>query len=220
MTNNRPIEIIIADDHELIREGFAVMFAKAPQIKILAEAKTGTELVKLTRRLQPEVVVTDIKMPGMDGVEAAMQIKKEFPHIGIVALTTFDETELIYEMRDAGAVAYVLKDSDKEEMIAAIKAASNDETYFCHTIQARLNKLRLKPSGHFKAPQRPLLNLKELQILRLVCEEYINTDIAKKLKMGKRTVEDYRRKLLEKTNSKNTAGLVKFAIKNKLFREE
>ncbi len=220
MTSYRPIEIIIADDHQLIRDGFNVMFSRITEINIIAEAKNGAELVEFTRRLKPDVVVTDVKMPVMDGVEATRKIKKEFPGIGIVALSTFDEAELIYEMCEAGAGVYILKDCSKDEMITAIQAAHNNQNYFCRTIQAKLKKLHAHSVDPANLPRRMELNVKELQILRLVCDEMKSADIAKKLRIGIRTVEDYRGRLIEKTNSKNVAGLVKYAIKNKLFKNE
>ena len=220
MTSSYEIDIIIADDHELIREGFHVMFAKTSGIKIIGEATNGEELVKLTRRLRPQVVVTDIKMPKMDGVEATKQIKNEFPEIGIVALTMFGDEDLIYDMCDAGAKAYVLKDAHKNEILAAIKSVHRDESYYCRTIQKKVDKLKSAKNNRLEMPQRIQFAPREKEIITMICEEYTNIKIASKTGLSKRTIEDYRTKILIKTNSKNTAGLVKYAIKYKLFKND
>lgn len=118
------INIVLADDHELIRDGFGVLIKKMPDIKLIGEAKNGKELLEVVRELKPDVVVTDIKMPEMDGIEATKLLTKEFPEIGIIALSMFDEKNLIAEMFEAGAKGFLLKNAQKDEIIEAIKAVN------------------------------------------------------------------------------------------------
>lgn len=214
-----PIDIILADDHEIFRDGFAVMLTKIPEINLLGEASNGEELIKLMRTLKPEVIVTDIKMPKMDGIEATKRLKKEFPSVGIIALSMFDEENLIVDMLEAGAKGYLLKNAHKTEIIAAIKSVYKDEPYYCretsHKLAQMIAKSRFNP---YKKRAKIEFSEKEIAIINLICGEYSNKEIADKLILSKRTVEGYREKILEKIDGKNTAGIVVYAIKNNIYK--
>ena len=121
MKTANPIRIILADDHEIFRDGFKAMLKKQPSVELIGEASDGEELVEVTRQLNPDVVVTDIKMPRMDGLQATRILSKEFPQIGIIALSMIDEENLIIDMMEAGAKGYLLKNAHKNEIIEAIK---------------------------------------------------------------------------------------------------
>jgi DNA-binding NarL/FixJ family response regulator len=125
------IKVIIADDHEIFRDGLRLMLQKQPEIDLLAEAEDGKELIEHIKLLKPDVVITDIKMPRMDGAAAAKHIAEHYPTIGIIALTMFDEDDLIVDMLEAGAKGYLLKNADKHEMVEAIKSVYNNEPYYC-----------------------------------------------------------------------------------------
>src|SRR5690348_4606233 len=131
MKITNPIRIILADDHEIFRDGFKAMIRKQPSVDLIGEASNGEELVEITRRLKPDVVVTDIKMPRMDGLQATKILCAEFPQMGIVALSMIDEENLIIDMMEAGAKGYLLKNAHKDEIIEAIKAVHNDQIYYC-----------------------------------------------------------------------------------------
>lgn len=212
------IDIILADDHEIFRDGFAVMMKKIPEINLVGEAANGEELIKLSRLLKPEVVVTDIKMPKMDGIEATKQLKKEFPSIGIIALSMFDEENLIVEMLEAGAKGYLLKNAHKDEIIAAVKSVYKDEPYYCRDTTHKLAQMIAKSNFH-PYKKRPVIEFteKEVGIIKLICEELSNKEIGERMALSKRTVEGYREKILEKIDAKNSVGIVVYAIKNKIF---
>ncbi len=214
-----PIDIILADDHEIFRDGFAVMLKKIPEINLVGEASNGEELIKLMRTLKPEVIVTDIKMPKMDGIEATKRLKKEFPSVGIIALSMFDEENLIVDMLEAGAKGYLLKNAHKTEIIAAIKSVYNDEPYYCRETSHKLAQM-IANSRFDPYKKRPKIEFsdKEIIIINLICGEYSNKEIADKLNLSKRTVEGYREKILEKIEGKNTAGIVVYAIKNNIYK--
>jgi len=219
MMKTKQIKIILADDHEIFRDGFKSMLRKQPSIEMIGEAANGDELVKLTRQLLPDVVVTDIKMPKMDGLEAAKIIAREFPRIGIIALSMIDEETLIIDMLEAGAKGYLLKNAHKTEIIEAIKAVKDHHVYYCDGTSAKLTKMIAKSDKipfNRKAP-KPELSQKEIDVIQLVCEEMTNKEIADRLNLSIRTIEGYRDRILEKIGAKNSAGIVVFAIRNKIY---
>ena len=218
MTAYMPIDIILADDHEIFRDGFAVMLNKIPEINLIGEAANGDELIKLARELKPDVIVTDIKMPVMDGIEATKQIKKEFPGLGIIALSMFDEEELIVDMLEAGAKGYLLKNAYKEEIIAAVKSVNKDEPYYCRNTTNKLAQMIARSNFNpYKTVTRPEFSERETAIIRLICREFSNKEIAEELSLSKRTVEGYRENILQKIDAKNSVGIVVYAIKHKIF---
>ena len=218
MTAYIPIDIILADDHEIFRDGFAIMISKIPEIRLIGEASNGEELIKLTRELRPDVVVTDIKMPKMDGIEATKRLKKEFPELGIISLSLFDEEDLIVEMLEAGAKGYLLKSAHKEEIIAAVKSVNKDEPYYCRDTTNKLAQMIAKSNFNpYKNIARPEFSEREIAIIRMICREFSNKQIAEELSLSKRTVEGYRETILQKIEAKNSVGIVVYAIKHKIF---
>jgi len=218
MTAYIPIDIILADDHEIFRDGFAIMINKIPEIRLIGEASNGEELIKLTRELRPDVVVTDIKMPKMDGIEATKRLKKEFPELGIISLSLFDEEDLIVEMLEAGAKGYLLKSAHKEEIIAAVKSVNKDEPYYCRDTTNKLAQMIAKSNFNpYKNIARPEFSEREIAIIRMICREFSNKQIAEELSLSKRTVEGYRETILQKIEAKNSVGIVVYAIKHKIF---
>lgn len=214
-----PITIVIADDHEIFRDGFRTMLKKYPEIKMIGEAENGKELIGIAEKLKPDVILTDIKMPKMDGIEATKQLIKMIPEVGIIALSMFDEDNLIIDMLEAGAKGYLLKNTNKDEIIEAIKIVNNDQTYYCKHTSAKLVQMIAKSKFNpYKKMPKPQFSDKEIEIIKLICEQYANKEIASLLELSVRTIEGYREKIQEKTNSKNSAGIVIFAIKNNLYQ--
>jgi DNA-binding NarL/FixJ family response regulator len=212
------IKVVIADDHEIFRDGLRMMLQKQPEIELLAEAEDGKELIEHVRHLQPDVVVTDIKMPRMDGTAAARHISEHYPSIGIIALTMFDEEDLIIDMLEAGAKGYLLKNADKHEMVNAIKAVYNGEPYYCQHTSHRLAQMiaRSKFSPYTQIV-KPVFNEREKEMIAYICDGLTNKEIAAKVFLSVRTVEGLRMKIIEKMNVKNTAGIIIYAIKNDLY---
>ena len=218
MLKTAPIRIILADDHEIFRDGFRVMIKKQPSVQLIGEAADGEELIDLTRRLQPDVVITDIKMPKKDGIEATKIMAREWPSLGIIALSMFDEENLIVEMLEAGARGYLLKNAHKEEIIEAIKTVNLNQPYYCNDTSAKLAQMiarsRFKTAAKSK---RPDFSDKEFAVIRLICQEMSNKEIAQQLHLSIRTIEGYRDRIQEKIGAKNAAGIVVYAIKNNIF---
>ena len=212
------INVIMADDHEIFRDGFRLMLSKSPFIKLLAEAENGRELVKLTEALKPDVVITDIKMPVIDGIEAARIIREKFPHIGIIGLSMFDEEDLILEMLDAGALGYLIKNADKDEVADAIKTVYKGEHYYCRTTSHKLAHMIARSKSHNMGKREKVeFTDKEIEVIQLICKELTNKEIADQLFLSVRTVEGYRQRILERMLVKNTVGLVVYAINHGLF---
>lgn len=215
---NTPIDIILADDHEIFRDGFAILVNKIPDINLIGEACNGRELLKLARELKPDIIVTDIKMPVMNGIDATIQLKKEFPEIGIIALSMFDDEHLIVDMLEAGAKGYILKNAGKDEIIDAVKSVHKNEPYYCTETNSKLTRMIANSSFNpYKKTCKPQLTEKEIAIVKLICMEKSNKEIASALNLSIRTVEGHREKILEKIHAKNSVGLVVYAIKNKIF---
>ena len=215
-----PIRIVLADDHEIFRDGFRVMLKKQTSVELVGDAGNGQELIQLVSELQPDVVVTDIKMPVMDGVQATKIITKQFPDIGIISLSMFDEENLIIDMLESGAKGYLLKNAHKDEIIAAVEAVYNKQTYDCNHTSKKLTKLiaesAFNPYQRLKRP--PEFSERELVVIRFICQELSNKEIAAQLNLSVRTIEGYREKIQEKINAKNTAGIVVYAIKNRIYQ--
>jgi Response regulator containing a CheY-like receiver domain and an HTH DNA-binding domain len=209
------IRIIIADDHEMVRDGLRVMIGKIRELEIIGEALNGEQLVQLTRRLAPDVILTDVRMPGMSGLEAAKIIKKEFPHIGIVALSSYDEEDLIMDMMNAGAKGYLLKNASNRELTEAVKAVYRDDFYYCS--QAKIKMAAGKAHLLNKNREENKFTDRELQVIRMICEEKTSKEIGSTLGLQSRTIERYRDAIMEKMEVKNLAGVVMYAIKNNLY---
>lgn len=212
------IKVVIADDHEIYRDGFRSLLQNNDEIELVAEAGNGVSLLEITKMNNPDVVLTDIKMPVMDGIEATRKLNEEFPHIPIIALTMFDEDHYIFDMLSAGARGYVLKDAHKSEILNAIKTVNKNQSYFCKATHLKIgrliaNKLFDPKNNKIMMP----LSDREKQILRLVCAQKSNKEISKVLKISVRTVEGFRTILLEKTQSQNMAGLVVFAMRYGIY---
>jgi DNA-binding NarL/FixJ family response regulator len=213
------ISVVMADDHEIFRDGFRAMLNKYPGIHLVGEAENGKELITIVEKLKPDVVLTDIKMPVMDGIEATKQLVKMNPDINIVALSMFDEDTLIMEMLEAGAKGYLLKNAHKDEIIEAILHVSEGDTFYCKHTSEKLIRLIAKSSFNpFKKISRPQFSERETQIIKLICEQYANKEIAAMLNLSVRTIEGYREKIQEKAKARNTAGIVIFAIKNQIHK--
>lgn len=218
MNNNcSPIRIIIADDHPVTLSGFKRML-EGPEFEVIGEASNGEELLQLSKDLKPDIIVTDIKMPLMDGLEATKQIIKELPNVGIIALSMFDEYSLIMDMTDAGAKGYLLKNVARDEIIAAVYSVYNGEIYYCKETTARMVKMLSRED--YNALQEDALSKFseiEIDIIKLLRHGSSNKEIARDLSIRSRRVEWHRVQIMKKLNAKNLAGIVLFAVKNNIF---
>lgn len=212
------IKVIIADDHEIFRDGLRVMLQKQPDITLVAEAADGRELIEQVKKQLPDIVISDVKMPRMDGAAATRHLVEHYPHIGIIALTMFDEEDLIIDMLEAGAKGYLLKNADKQEIVEAVKSVYNQEPYYCRHTSNKLAQMVAKSKFNpYKQKSRPEFNERELEIITDICNGLTSKQIAEKIFLSVRTVEGLRLKIMEKMGVKNTAGIIIYAIKHHLF---
>ena len=215
---NEKIRLVIADDHEIFRDGLKLLLRKIKDIEIVAEAKDGMELLVLAKKYQPHVILTDIKMPHLDGVAATKQIMDILPGISIIALSMFDEESLILDMMEVGAKGYLLKNADKKEIIEAIRTVYSGEEYYCKTAHLRLAKLVLNLKVKKEEGVRPSFSDKELELIHLACQDKSNKEMGEILCCSHRTIEGYKSKIMEKMQVKSTAGIVIYAVKNGLYK--
>lgn len=208
------INLAIADDHKIFREGLKATLEDCPDLNILFEAGNGIELVKQLAAKTPDVVLMDIKMPEMDGMQATAFIQENFSQVKVLALSMYNEDKYILDMMKAGASGYLLKNAEPQEIIDAVFTVYKKGFYFNEHLSITLIKqLMEKSSLKTKGKEETELNEREIEVLKLICQEKQNTEIADKLFLSVRTVEGYRTKLFEKTGSKNIVGLVIYAIK-------
>lgn len=218
-----PIKVIIADDHVLYRAGVKTALSAKKDLKVIGEADNGQHLLTLLKNIQPDVILLDIQMPIMDGIGALPEIKKLYPHIKVIMLTMMDDHSMITKLMELGANSYLSKTSDSEIIYEAIKTCFVQEYYFNSlTNTALLHNLKQK---NVAMPQKMVqeeakLTDKEITILQLMCDEKSTKEIAEAVDLSPRTVEAMRDKLKAKTGAKNTAGLIMYAVKHKLIKEE
>lgn len=206
--------IIITDDHQLFRNGLKILLNAFPEFEVVGEASNGDEFLKIIQNTKADVALMDINMPEMDGIEATRKAIKICPGIDILALSMYGEEEYYYKMVDAGAKGFLLKDSDISEVREAIQTVRKGGSYFSQELLYHvIQKIKLRENESKSAN----LSKREKEILIKICEGLSNQEIAEALFISKRTVDKHRANLLGKTNSKNTASLILFAIKNKLI---
>ncbi len=215
-TSYQTIKVLIADDHAMLRLGFRNMFRKQPEIQFVGEAENGRELIKLAEQLQPDIIFADISMPVMDGIEASRKIHKQFPDIGIIALTTYDNDDLIIKMLEAGARGYLLKNASRKEVLEAIHCVYEHGTYYCRRTSERVAVLY--STGKYTHKKKEIeFSEREKEIIRLICREYSNKTIAAELKLSIRTIEGHRGRIQSKMDVQSTAGLVIYAIEKGIY---
>lgn len=214
----KKISVIITDDHKLFRKGIIALLEDFDFIGETNEASNGVELLTLLTKLKtlPDVILLDLSMPVMDGVEAHKQIRKLYPEIKVIILTMEDDEQYILHLISEGVNGYLLKNADPDEMEKALLKVVENGYYFSESISTLVVKgMAKKDTG--ESALIPDLNERELQILELICKEFTASEIAEELNLSVRTVEGYRQKLIDKSGVKNIAGLVIFAVKHNLF---
>lgn len=208
------IKIIIADDHQLFRNGLKILLNAFPEFEVIGEASNGEEFLRILKNTSADVALMDINMPEMDGIEATRKGLKLCPQIAIIALSMYGEEEYYYKMVDAGAKGFLVKDSDISQVKDAILTVRKGGSYFS---QELLYHVIQKIKHRENESKTANLSKREKEILFKICEGLSNQEIAENLFISKRTVDKHRANLLGKTNSKNTASLILFAIRNKFI---
>jgi DNA-binding NarL/FixJ family response regulator len=212
------IRVAIADDHKIFRKGVILSLRPYTNIKFVLEADNGEELLKGLPEAQPDVVLMDLRMPGKDGIEATKTISKQNPNIRVLVLSMYEDERFVFHMMENGANGYLLKNSEPQEIRRAIMDVFEKGYYLNNYV----NRILLKRS-HSRNKAIPNLNNeitltdKEKDVLRFICMEFTAQEIAQKMEISARTVESIKDRLMERFGSKNTAGLVFFAVKNNLI---
>lgn len=204
------VKFVIADDHKIFRQGLRYALVDDHRLKCVGEAENGMQLIELIDKQRPDIVLADIKMPEMDGIEATKKIRASWPDTKILILTTYDDENLILLLLDIGINGFLLKNADPDEIKRAIHHVCEHDHYFNDILSSTM----LRSITKKKPKEAVKLNERETEVLKLICAEMTATEIAEKIFLSPRTVEGIRTTLIEKTGVKNTAGLVVFAIKN------
>ena len=211
------IRVLIADDHAILREGIKSLLGKQENIEVVAEATNGREAVSRVIQFRPDVVLLDISMPLMDGLEATRRIKKESPDTKVLILTMHDNEEYFLQLLRAGVSGYVTKKSASTELISAIEAASRGESFFCPSMAKHLlsDYLRLDRTAEHITEEK--LTPREREVVKLIAEGHTNQQIADLLHRSVKTIESHRANILRKLDIHDTIELVKYAVRKKLI---
>lgn len=212
--------LILADDHGMFREAVKFVLAQSDCLNVIAEASNGNEFLELIDVQKPDLVLMDISMPGMSGIDATREAIKKYPDLKVIALTMNSDEMLYYKMIEAGASGFIEKESGSDELFKAIFMVLNGENYFsskilCKIIKDYIQNEDVKRTSHKEVK----LSSRENEILELICNGYSNNEIASKLGLSRRTVEGHRSSLISKTGVKNSVQLVLFAKRNKGMEE-
>jgi two-component system response regulator NreC len=214
------IRILLADDHTILRAGLKMMLNAQPDMEIVGEAQDGRQAMQEAQRLQPDIVLMDITMPDMNGIEATKQIKKLLPEIKILILTMHEHDEYIFQALRAGASGYMLKEAADTELISAIHIIQSGQFYLSPTAQSVMvgDYLQRLRTGEDKDSYSSLTE-REREILKLVAEGYTNNQIAERLVISPKTVDTHRTHIMDKLNLHSRAELVKYAMRRGLLED-
>lgn len=212
------IKIAIADDHKIFRDGIRMALKDREYLKILWEAEDGKDLMHKMKIKEPDVLLMDLRMPHLDGINAISLLRKEHEAVKIIILTMYDDQEMITKMMEMGANAYLTKTTDPEEIYQAILTCMNDDFYFNDLVnKAVLLKLQHKKTVRQFYPNPVKFSEKELNILKCIAQDKTTEEISKEVFLSPRTIETIRQKMKEKVGAKTIAGLVMYATRNKLL---
>jgi len=208
------IRVLIAEDHLMVRAGIRALLEKEGDIHVMGEASNGQEAVEMTRELKPDVLIMDIMMPRMNGIQAAENIQNLKLSVYILILSMYSDEGFVHQALQYGVKGYVLKSSVSDELIMAVRAIANGSTYLSNPISEIIVESVIHPNT-IRQKDDPLSTLspREKEILQLIAEEHTSGEIAKLLFISEKTVEKHRAKLMEKLNVRNVAGLVRLAVK-------
>ena len=211
----KPVRVLLADDHTLVRAGLRKLLESLPNIEVVGEASDGLELLELAARMQPQVILMDIAMPGLNGLEATGRITKSWPDIRVLILSMHQNSEYIRQALRQGAVAYLLKDSAPMELELALKAVLNGETYLSPAVSKGVVSDYVQ---RLRKEEQPIdaLTPRQREVLQLIAEGQSTKDIARRLDLSVKTVETHRTQLMKQLDIHEVAGLVRYALRTGL----
>jgi len=212
-----PIRLLLVDDHEVVRAGLRMLFQAEADLEIVGEVGSGQEALQAARQLRPDVVIMDIAMPGMNGIEATRQIKEANPDTAVLALTMHDDEQYFFEMLQAGASGYVPKRAAPDDLISAIRVVSQGNVFLYPSLAELLVKDFLQRGEAGQAAIKEELTPREREVLTYIAEGYTNREIAEALVISVKTVDRHRENIMHKLNLHNRVELVKYAIEKGLI---
>jgi len=217
----QPIRVLVVEDHAIVREGFCLLLDAQPDFEVVGQAADGREAVALTTELTPDVIVMDLALPDMDGIEATRQIKNLAPRTQIVALTMHAEDEFFFPALEAGATGYVMKGATSEHLARAIRAAARGETYLQPTVAGKLvtDYIQRVQAGE-EATSLKQLSPREREVLTLIAHGYSNRQIAERLVISLSTVQTHCSRIMHKLELDNRTGLIAYGISHGLVNSE
>lgn len=207
-----PIRIVLADDHSILRKGIRSILEELPGVEVVAEAADGREALELIKQLEPGLVFMDIAMPGMNGLEAAARLTRDFPQIRVIILSMHANEEYVWHALRAGAAGYLLKDAGKAEIELAVQAVSRGETYLTPAVSKHVVADFIRRFGN-DACSLDMLTPRQREILQLIAEGRSTKEIAVLLKVSPKTIETHRAQLMERLDIHDVAGLVRYAVR-------
>jgi len=214
--NKVSIRVLLSDDHRIMREGLRSLLEKEPDIKVVGEAEDGYSTIELARKLKPQVVVMDITMPDLNGIEATHQITKEMPDIKVLALSMHNDQRFVERMLKAGATGYLLKDCASEELVGAIRTVLSNQTYLSPSIADVVRRDYLSQRRGADISVSYVLTEREREVLQLMAEGKNTKEIASRLQVSVKTIETFRQHIMQKLNLHSLAELTKYAIREGL----
>ncbi|WAC40163.1 response regulator transcription factor [Pedobacter sp. SL55] len=214
------IKIILAEDHNIVRNGIKLLLEADEQIKVLGEAINGLGVMKLLASNEVDIIIADINMPEMDGMQLLREVKAKYPKIKVVMLSMHDHEKYVMEAFKNGGDGYLLKNISAEELIFAIKFVCRGYRYLCAELTMSLMDTMLQSKKYLMTMSDNEIDfsLRELEILQLIAEGLTNLEMSEKLFLSKRTIEGHRQSLLDKTGSKNSAALIRYGVLHGLIR--
>ena len=219
-TSTKSIRVLLADDHTLVRAGIRALLEKLPGLEVAGEASDGREVLDLIKTRQPDVVLMDISMPGLNGLEALARITRDFPKVRVIILSMHHNEEYVWQALKSGASGYLLKKAATAELPAALKSVAGGEIYLSREIASQfLKKFPLQQIGRSTSPLEQLTS-RQREILQLLAEGQNTKAIALVLKVSDKTVEYHRAKLMARLNIFDVPGLVRFALRSGLVSQE
>ncbi len=207
------IKVLLADDHRIMCDGLKLLLERHPDVAVVGVAFDGREAVAMTRRLSPDVVVMDVAMPELNGIEATRQIRSECPQTRVIALSMYADRRSISGMLTAGAIGYLLKDCAAEELALAIRAAMSGRSFLSSEVASLVVGEFTRQAASAPAPVSPRLTPRENEVLQLIAEGHAASEIADALHTSRKTVETHRRHIMEKLGLRSVAELTKYAVR-------
>jgi two-component system response regulator NreC len=212
------IRVLLADDHTLMREGIRAIIEDEPDMLVVGEAEDGRMTLRQTEALRPDVVLMDIAMPLLNGLDATHQIKRDFPEVRVLVLTMYDHNEYVRQVLAAGASGYVLKHAAASELVAAIRAVHRGEAVLSPAITRLVLDEYLHGEGGLAESGLDQLTAREREVLQLIAEGYTNREIAEILTLSIKTVKSHRNNLMQKLDLHDRGDLIKYAIQKKIIK--